>query len=147
MQMGDARSSLVDEARILQTWMRLASAWDNGDASELASAFEPECDHRMLTASGTVCRGHDEVGRALTRAFQDRLDGASHRLSCRFASVRFLGADVAIVDGALHVSAGTGRDGRRTAAAIEPFTAVMRKSDGRWLISACRVGAVAPTPH
>ena len=135
---------LQDETAIFQTWLRLSEAWGNGDAEQVASLFDADCDHRLHTPGGAVRRGRAPLERTFSNAFSRRATAAGRRLRVTFTSVRFIKPDVAIVDGTMLFGAGAGRNGTRLPEGAEPFTAVMRQADSGWLIAACRVGTLAP---
>jgi uncharacterized protein (TIGR02246 family) len=139
-----ATTHLQDETAIFQTWLRLSEAWGKGDAEQVASLFDADCDHRLLTARGAVRRGRAQLERTFSNAFSRRTTAQGRPLRVTFTSVRFIKPDVAIVDGTMLFGAGAGANGARLPEGTEPFTAVMRQADARWLIAACRVGTLAP---
>lgn len=135
---------LQDETAIFQTWLRLTEAWGKGDAERVASLFDADCDHRLLTAGGPVRRGRAQLERTFSQAFARRASAEGRRLRVTFTSIRFIKPDVAIVDGTMLFGPGAGQNGRHLPGGTEPFTAVMRQADNGWLIAACRVGTLAP---
>lgn len=135
---------LQDETAIFQTWLRLTEAWGKGDAEQVASLFDDDCDHRLLTASGPVRRGRAQLERTFSSAFSRRAAAQGRRLRVTFTSIRFIKPDVAIVDGTMLFGAGAALNGMRLPEGYEPFTAVMRQADNGWLIAACRVGTLSP---
>lgn len=131
----------VDEVRIREVWDRLAQAWSAADPHGVAAAWDVDSDHRRVGAPPRPdCRGREELERSLTAAFSRRRRPGERSLSCRIGSIRFVRADVAIVDGLLQVST----PGTRTPVLSEPLTAVMTKRGEDWLIAASRVTAPQP---
>ena len=132
--------SVPDEKAILQTLARLAAAWVHGDARAVAAEFDPDCDHRVLTSTGRLRSGRDEFQRVFAQAFAGRASREGRALRFSLAGLRGISDGVAVLDGALHFGPGHRRDGRVLPASQEPFTAVMKKHSGGWLIAACRMG-------
>ncbi len=130
----------AEEARIRDVWDKLARAWSSADLRGVVSAWDVDSDHRRI---GTPARpdslGREHLERSLSAAFSRRQHAGRRLLSCRIGSVRFLRADVAIVDGTLQVTA----PGTAKPALTEPVTAVMTKRGEDWVIAASRVTA----PH
>lgn len=139
----EAAGTLRDEAAIVQTWVRLTNAWARGDASAICALFDRECDHRVLSARGRMRRGRDEFDRIFRRAFAARGGADGRSLKFSVTSVRFISADVAILDGTLLFTRGR-EQGRGLPCGSEPFTAVMKRQPNGWLIAACRVGTLVP---
>lgn len=137
-------TNLQDETAIFRTWLQLGDAWGKGDIERLASLFDADCDHRLLTADGPVRRGRHQLEQTFSRAFARRAPAQGRRLHVSCTSIRFIKADIAIVDGAMLFGPGAGANGRRLPGGTEPFTAVMRRAEDGWLIAACRVGTLAP---
>lgn len=137
-----ASATLIDEKAILQTLARLSAAWVRGDATAVSAQFDRECDHRMLTGAGRLRSGREEFQRVFGQAFAARASREGRTLRFSLAGLRCISDDVAIVDGTLHFGPGRQRNGRILPAGDEPFTAVMKKQSGAWLIAACRVGAL-----
>ena len=137
-------ATLHDEKAILQTLTRLSSAWVRGDAAAVSAQFDPACDHRMLTGGGRMRRGRAEFERVFTQAFAARAAREGRSLRFSLAGLRCISPDVALLDATLYFGPGRDRAGRPTAGGAEPFTAVMKKDNGAWLIAACRVGAFTP---
>ena len=131
-----------EEAAIASTWSRFSRAWQRGDVGEAAAAFDSDGDHRLLTPSGRVLKGRDELTHAFSQAFAQRHGAGGRSLRCTLASVRFLQPDVAIVDGTLAFGPGIDPPGRPLPPCEEPFTAVMHRQDQVWFIAACRAGAL-----
>lgn len=130
-----------EEARIREVWERLARAWSAADVRGVVGAWDVDSDHRRIGADGRPGHaGRDQLERSLVAAFSRRRKPGERSLSCRIGSVRFLRADVAIVDGLLQVSA----PGTAKPAFNEPLTAVMTKRGDNWVIAASRVTAPQP---
>jgi len=140
--MSAERQRREEQAAIAQTWTRFSEAWQRGDVEEAAAAFDPDGDHRQLTVSGRVLKGRDALAHAFSDAFAQRRGHCRRTLHYSLASVRMIGADVAIVDGTLEFAPHVEVDGRALPAGEEPFTAVMRREGEIWYIAACRAGAL-----
>lgn len=139
-----AAGTLKDEAAIVQTWVRLTTAWGRGDAAAMSALFDRECDHRILSGGGRVRRGREEFDREFRSAFAQRGTHNGRTLKFSLSSVRFISAEVAILDGTLMFAHGGQGAARQLPCGSEPFTAVMKLQAGTWLIAACRVGALVP---
>ncbi len=131
-----------EEDAIKRTWSRFSQAWQRGDVREVAAVFDDDGDHRLLAAGGRVLRGRHQLEIAFAKAFAHRSGERGRTLQCALTSVRFLQADVAIVDGTLKFGPRVPSPGRPLPAGEEPFTAVMRRHDQDWSIAACRAGAL-----
>lgn len=129
----------ADQQSVLQLAVQIDGSWNRRDAAAFADLFVPDGDFRFY--SGPWIRG-----RAAIAAFwqNEVFPGLpeSMRHSILIQRVRFVTEHVAIGDGLLRfvdVSAGSERillerDG----------TLVAVKQNGRWLISAIRLAALAP---
>ena len=135
---------LSDEDAIKHTWSRFSNAWQRGDVREVTAVFDPDGDHRMLSGGGRVVQGRNELARAFERAFAHRPGSCQRTLECALTSVRFLQADLALVDGTLTFGPRDQPDGHVLPAGEEPFTAVMRRQEDGWSIAACRAGSLQP---
>ena len=133
-----------EEDAIKRTWSRFSRAWQRGDVREVAAVFDDDGDHRLLAAGGRVVKGRQQLESAFASAFAHRSGHCGRTLQCAVTSVRFLQADVAIVDGTLKFGPRVPIPGRPLPAGEEPFTAVMRRHDQDWSIAACRAGALQP---
>ena len=145
-QTATAAGTLKEEAAILQTLVRLSAAWTRGDAAAVSAVFDRDCDHRMLSGAGRLRSGRDEFERIFREAFARRVSREGRSLKFALTALRFVTDDVAVVDGTLTFGTGGRRDGRVLPAGSEAITAVMKRSGGSWLITACRVGALVQTP-
>ncbi|HET7696801.1 MAG TPA: SgcJ/EcaC family oxidoreductase [Vicinamibacterales bacterium] len=131
-----------EEDAIKSTWSRFSNAWQRGDVREVAAVFDPDGDHRLLAGGGRVVQGRPQLERAFARAFAQRAGNCHRTLQCALTSVRFLQADMAIVDGTLTFGPRVDAPGRALPAGDEPFTAVMRRHEQGWSIAACRAGSL-----
>jgi len=131
-----------EEDAIKHTWSRFSNAWQRGDVQEITAVFDPDGDHRLLASGGRVVQGRPDLERAFARAFAHRVGNCGRTLECALTSVRFLQADVAIVDGTLTFGPRVQAEGRLLPAGEELFTAVMRRHDQGWSIAACRAGSL-----
>jgi uncharacterized protein (TIGR02246 family) len=79
-----AISALLDE---------LVDAWDRGNGTAYGAAFTADASY--FTYVGTLYHGGAEIGRAHQVLFDSFLKGT--RLASQTTSIRFYGADVAVV--------------------------------------------------
>lgn len=130
---GEAASRERDEEAIRQTAAAYVEAVNRGDLRAVAEFW---------TEEGDFVDEADRMGKGRTLAAQEQIDAERNKtLTATLNSVRFVTADVAIVDGIARL------------APVPPggppmnhFTAVWVRSGGRWLLDAVRESAVSAEP-
>lgn len=132
-QTPSARSS--DEAAILETVRQYVSARDLRDPQAIGALFTADADQH--TTTGDWRRGRDAIVPG-TLASSQRNPG---RRTITVESVRFISADVAIVDGPYEIGGAGGAPGRRMWA-----TLVLGREGGAWRIAAIRNMVPTGTP-
>jgi uncharacterized protein (TIGR02246 family) len=125
---------------------RLAQAWSNADVATLASALAEDCDHMTLTRVRQVKRGREALLTSWIEAFARRCPEFSIRMTAAVQKVRMLRDDLTLVDGSLEYSAGTGAHGITQGRSSQPFSAIMARPDGAWIVESLRVGAATAAP-
>ncbi len=123
-----------DETDIRNQIKGWESAWNAGDASAIAAFYDEDADRTF--AHGITSSGKTQIHGLYQRAFSaDLPDDVEQTLSLEILTVRFITADVAVVDYAYHA----------TGIPIAPYlvvdgrsTVVMVRRDGTWLRSAQR---------
>ena len=116
-----------DTAAISTLLDDLVDAWDRGDGTAYGAAFTADASY--VTYVGTVYHGGAEIGRAHQVLFDSFLKGT--RLASQTTSIRFCGADVAVV----LTRGDTYKKKRGKLRKVQTFT-VVRQGDGRWKIAA-----------
>jgi uncharacterized protein (TIGR02246 family) len=113
-----AISALLDE---------LVDAWNGGDGTAYGAAFTADASY--VTYVGTVYHGGADIGRAHQVLFGSFLKGT--RLASKTTSIRFYGADVAVV----LTRGDTYKKNPGRLRKVQTFT-VVRQGDGRWRVAA-----------
>lgn len=140
----DPSDRTAQERAIRQVFERMPPIWASGDAATLAAAWSLDCDHINLSRVRQVKHGRAMLEQAWHEAFERRTAGYSRSMNVKLTAIRFLKADVAVVDGSINYGAGIGAGGRHQPATSEPFTSVMLRYEHEWLIVASRVGPTLP---
>lgn len=123
----------ADEAQILALEAAYDAAWSRADAAALVASF---CeDAVVVNPRGQAAYGKAALEAILAGLLAGPFAGSSHESVVR--RVRFVGADVAIVDGEARVE-GAG------APITHAFTDVFVRRGGRWLISDVRAYVFMP---
>jgi uncharacterized protein (TIGR02246 family) len=126
-----------DEAAVRGVVRTLERLFNEGDSNRLGQLYIEGGDRR--DAAGRAAKGRRAVQEGYEAVFQTRQPRRAPPESETHwdeGEVRFLRADVAVVDGFYTLP-----DQRRG-----PYTLVVTKENGRWLIAAARAGtAVQPT--
>jgi uncharacterized protein (TIGR02246 family) len=126
----------ADEAAVREVVRSLERLFNQGDADGLGQLYVEDGDRR--DAAGRSAKGRRAVRDEYETAFrnrQPRRAAEGNQTRWDEGEVRFLRADVAVVDGFYTLP-----DRRRG-----PYTLVITREGGRWLIAAARAGtAVQP---
>jgi len=125
-------ASAEDAEAVSELMGRFGEAWGRGDAAAVAAAYAEDAE--WTNAFGTVLRGPAEVRDFLTRMFSEDDAGASagELSSYRRLSLRFVGADVAIIHGVVISMRGVSEN--YEAARRVHNTYVLAKQNGDWRI-------------
>jgi uncharacterized protein (TIGR02246 family) len=121
------RAGGTQQRRISGLLDELVEAWDHGDGAAYGAAFTTDASY--ITYGGTRYQGGAEIGRAHQALFEGFLKGT--RLASQTISIRFYGADVAVV--LTRGDTYKKRPGRLRKA--QTFTLV-RQRDDRWKVAA-----------
>lgn len=115
----------------------LVAAYNAGDAAKLATCFTPKAE--LVDDAGNIHRGLEEIN-AIFKAFREKFPTAKMELSVD--SIRLAGEMLAVEDGTRTVTT-------EEAVAVNKYTMIYVKRDGKWLIAAARETAAdpEPTPH
>ena len=112
----------------------LIAAYNAGDAAKLEACFTPQAE--LVDDAGNVYRGIQEIG-AIFKAFREQFPNATMELAVD--AIRLAGTDVAVEDGTRSVTT-------EDAVAVNKYSMVYLKRDGKWLIAAARETAADPEP-
>jgi uncharacterized protein (TIGR02246 family) len=115
----------------------LVAAYNAGDAAKLATCFTPKAE--LVDDAGNVYHGLEEIG-AIFQKFREKFPKATMELAVD--SIRLAGEGLAVEDGTRTVKTAD-------ATAVNKYTMVYVKRDGKWLVAAARETAADPdpTPH
>ncbi len=115
----------------------LVAAYNAGDSAKLAACFLPKAE--LIDDAGNVYRGLEEIG-AIFKKFREQFPKATMELAVD--SIRLAGEELAVEDGTRTVTT-------EDAAAVNKYTMLYVKRDGKWLVAAARetVADPEPTPH
>lgn len=111
---------------------QFGAAWGGGDAEALSALYADDAE--WINAFGVVVRGSDELRdffAPMFAAFGDAVS-AEESTNARRVSLRFVGADVAVVHNVTISTRGAGRDG--TVERRVHITLVLAKEEGTWRI-------------
>jgi uncharacterized protein (TIGR02246 family) len=123
----DAASRTEDIQAIKQAATAYSAAFEKGDIDELLSHWSPDAEY--IDESGKMTQGHDAIG-AMIRKNLENLKG--YKLKLEGKGLRFVTADVAMVDGKATLVSPEGKED------VTPYAAVWVKSDGRWRVRSLR---------
>jgi uncharacterized protein (TIGR02246 family) len=119
------------------------TAWNQHDARAMASVFAEDGD--MLGPDGVRHSGRSAVEKALAKDHGE--SGAMRASTTRVLDepVRFATDTIAVSDAEVVVSGVVGPDGTKSDLPLR-VTNVWKKTDGRWLVFACRPHLKGPPP-
>jgi uncharacterized protein (TIGR02246 family) len=123
----DAKSHVDDILAIKQAATAYSSAFEKGDMDELLSHWSPDAEY--IDESGKVTQGHEAIA-AMIRKNLENLKG--HKLKLDGKGLRFVTADVAMVDGKATLVSPEGKED------VTPFAAVWVKNGGKWRVRSLR---------
>jgi uncharacterized protein (TIGR02246 family) len=115
----------------------IVAAYNAGDAAKLAACFLPKAE--LVDDAGNVYRGLEEIA-TIFKEFREKFPKASMELA--IDTIRLAGDRVAVEDGTRTVKTAD-------ATAVNKYTMVYVKQDGKWLVASARETAAdpEPTPH
>ena len=115
----------------------LVAAYNAGDSAKPAACFLPKAE--LIDDAGNIYRGLEEIG-AIFKKFREKFPKATMELAVD--SIRLAGEGLAVEDGTRTVKT-------EDATAVNKYTMVYVKRDGKWLVAAARETAAdpEPTPH
>jgi uncharacterized protein (TIGR02246 family) len=124
---GQGQPPTNDEQAVRKASAAFSEAMNKGDLDGMMAPWAPDAD--LIDEDGKTTRGHDAL-RARFKTKLPTLKGS--KIAAKIHSVKFLGANHALVDGALEI---TSADGEREA---NRYVVVWVKSGDKWLISSAR---------
>ena len=124
-----------DEAAIRDLEKRATDAWNRGDAKACAELFVADGD--VCDPLGQYTRGRIALENLYRRHLGDNGPQSQPSHTNKIRTIRFLCADIAIVDGEWEMVAGKTKD-IQEAHTHGYFTDVVVKKDGRWHLAAIR---------
>ncbi len=126
-----------DVAAVRAVSESLVAAYNAGDGAKLAACFLPKAE--LVDDAGNVYSGLEEIA-AIFQQFREEFPNATMELA--IDSIRLAGDRVAVEDGTRTVKTAD-------ATAVNHYTMLYVKQDGRWLVAAARETAAdpEPTPH
>ena len=132
-----------DMQAIKQAAAAYSAAFEKGDVDRLLSYWSPDAE--FIDESGKMTQGRNAIA-AMLRKSQASLKG--YKLKLEGSQLRFVTADVAMVDGKATLVSPEGTE------VATPFAAVWVKSGGKWLVRSLRdleenkeQEAVTPADH
>lgn len=133
----DKEANEAELAAVRAVSETLVAAYNAGDAAKLATLFSAKAE--LVDDAGNVYRGVEEIG-AIFKAFREKFPTAKMELAVD--SIRSAGEQLAVEDGTRKVTT-------EDAVAVNKYTMIYVKRDGKWLIAAARETAAdpEPTPH
>jgi len=137
----------ADSSRIVAVLAELDSAWHHGDADRWMALYAPAPDFAgFINISGTRMSDRDVLRTRLAQIFAGIFRNSRHAGTLR--QLRFIGADVAVVDEDIEITGFAGLPAGISATAPGVLRTrmrhVMQRRAGRWLILASQNTAVAP---
>lgn len=118
-----------DEAAIHELLARQIMGWDAGDPEAYASVFTPDADY--VTFLGSRYKGREAIATSYAPLFTKLLRGS--RLNTEITQLRFLTADVALIQANAAVTKGVRRRNRRN---TRVNTSIAVRTDDGWLLAA-----------
>src|SRR5215472_15435248 len=112
----------------------LASCWDRADAQGLAMLWQADGD--IIVPDGSRLKGRNQIKNFYTAVFAGGY-GASTAIAT-VGQLRFLSADLALVDGQFIVRRALAANNQELPPEIGYFSIIAQKVSGRWLIVASR---------
>ena len=131
-----ARGGDDDTAGVTKQCQAFKAAWNKHDAKALAGVFAEDGDH--IDPFGKLDSGRIEVEKMLTGAITGAGMFHESTLVVNTEVVRFPTADTAITDAEATISGATAPDGSKAPPMEVHVTNVWKKTDGTWLVYACR---------
>lgn len=125
-----ARSHVTDETAIRTLIASFTTRWHNSDAQGLSRFWIPDGD--FVNPSGTVLKGRQEIASFYAQAFSMGYGGSTAKTT--IDQIRFLGSDIAVIDGEFEIIGAPLREQRGLAAEKGRYTAIVEKVSGRWFI-------------
>lgn len=126
-----AQDRAEDRAALDAVNAEFIRAFNAGDAAALAALFSE--DARMSDETGKTVEGRAAIQERLAESFRE---APGMKLVLRTDSIKFLGADVAIEEGASQLQPPEGDAGDPDE--FIPYTAVFVKQNGKWLHAVVR---------
>jgi uncharacterized protein (TIGR02246 family) len=123
----DAASRAEDVQAIKQAATAYSAAFEKGDIDQLLTHWSADAEY--IDESGKVTQGHDAIA-AMIRKNLEHLKG--HKLKLEGKGLRFVTADVAMVDGKATLVSPEGKED------VTPFAAVWVKNGGKWRVRSLR---------
>jgi uncharacterized protein (TIGR02246 family) len=123
----DASSHAEDQQAIRQAATAYSAAFEKGDIDELLSHWSPDAEY--IDESGKLTQGRDAIAAVIRKNVQN-LKG--YKLKLEGKGLRFVTADVAMVDGKAKLVSPEGKED------VTPYAAVWVKSGGKWRVRSLR---------
>ena len=125
--------SLRDAGAVRNLITAYTEAWDQADAATLAGFYEQSGD--LVIPTGQVFSGPHAIGSFYAQAFEHGYKGS--RGEGTIVRLRFVTPEVVLLDGVWSIT-GAHFDGKESVPERGVFTALVVKSNERWLIRALR---------
>lgn len=126
--LADSRSQ--DEAAIKNLIESFTAHWHNSDAHGLSMFWISDGD--FVNPDGAVMKGRQEIEGFYAKAFSIGYAGST--ATATVDGLRFLKADLAIVDGEFDIAGAVTSDHVELPAERGRYTTIVKKEDGRWWI-------------
>lgn len=124
----------ADEAALRQIQTQFAAAWAKSDAHSMAALFEPDAD--LIIPTGVVMRGQPEIEAFYSSVFAQGYSGSL--AGSEILRIRFLRADIALVDASWAIQNIHGKDGSAAKDESGTLALVASKTPQGWRIAALR---------
>jgi len=122
-----------EESAIRNLLEAYEAAFNSGDPAALAQLWDKEGD--LISLAGGIFRGQEEIAAFFSEALSKNYSGSRFRLGIDF--MRFLGNDVAVVDGTWNITGNALPQGYPSSGI---YTQVIVRTDDGWRILAARPG-------
>lgn len=133
-----ARASSGDEPAIRSLYAKYDAAWSKADAKAMGMLWAEDADH--VEPDGRMIKGRAALETELARRFATDLKGT--RSVQTVGSVRFIKADVAVVDASYEVFGAHDAEGKALPAIEGRYVDIWVKHRGTWRIVVDRPVAV-----
>lgn len=127
-------AGMDDEAALQALADGYAAGWNAADAAAIANLFATDAD--FVGADGQTAEGRAGIEAMLAEQLDGMFKGTE--MSLTVDSVRFIEAEVAVVDGSFEITGITGPDGEAAEPSQGLYSNVVVKEGGEWKLKSVR---------